>query len=73
MPKTKYSGSFKTFTCPKCNALYQMIRVEEGPENTEREVTCHSCGAPLSGREGQFALKYFLLWPTERKMRRPAT
>jgi hypothetical protein len=52
MPRTKYSGSFKTFTCPNCKALYQMIRVEEGPEITEREIACHSCGAPLSGREG---------------------
>ena len=49
------------FTCPHCNALYQVVEVEAGPETTDREIACRVCGAPLAGREGKFVLKYFLL------------
>ena len=49
------------FTCPNCNALYQIIKAEVGPETTERDIACRICGGPLPGREGQFVLKYFLL------------
>ena len=49
------------FTCPHCGALYQMVRVEAGPETTDRELACRSCGAPLASREGDFVLKYFLV------------
>ena len=52
---------FNSFTCPNCNALYQLVRVEAGHETGQREPTCRSCGAPLPSREGVFALKYFLL------------
>jgi hypothetical protein len=50
-----------SFTCPNCNALYQLVHAETGPETIDREITCLACGAPLSGREGKFVLKYFLL------------
>jgi transcription elongation factor Elf1 len=53
--------SFNPFTCPNCNALYQVVKVEAGPETDNREITCRVCGAPLAGREGNFVLKYFLL------------
>jgi predicted Zn finger-like uncharacterized protein len=49
------------FKCPNCQALYQVVRMEAGPTN-DRAITCHSCGSPLPPREGQFILKYFLLW-----------
>jgi transcription elongation factor Elf1 len=53
--------SFESFACPNCNALYQVVKVEAGPETTDREITCRSCGGPLAGREGKLVLKYFLL------------
>ena len=49
------------FNCPYCNALYQVVKVEAGPETVDREITCRSCGGPLTGRDGKFVLKYFLL------------
>ena len=54
-------GTAVRFNCPHCNALYQVIKVEAGPETVDREITCRACGAPLPGREGNFVLKYFLL------------
>ena len=48
------------FNCPNCEAGYEVVRIEEPPHPTDREVTCLSCGGPLNGREGRFILKYFL-------------
>ena len=53
--------SFISFTCSNCQALYHVVKVEAGPETTDREVTCRSCDAPFPGREGKLVLKYFLL------------
>ena len=53
--------AFNSFTCPNCNALYQLVRVEAGPETVHADLTCRSCGAPLPGREDKFVLKYFHL------------
>ena len=53
--------SFISFTCPNCKALYQVVKVEAGPETSDRELICRVCGAPLASREGKFVLKYFLL------------
>jgi predicted Zn finger-like uncharacterized protein len=50
-----------SFTCPNCQALYDVVKVEAGPETTLHEVMCLSCGGPLLAREGKFVLKYFLL------------
>jgi predicted RNA-binding Zn-ribbon protein involved in translation (DUF1610 family) len=50
-----------SFACPNCNALYQVIRQQAGPETVNHEVTCRACGGPLPNREGKFILKYFLL------------
>jgi transcription elongation factor Elf1 len=47
------------FTCMHCGAKYKVVRVETLSE--AQELTCVSCGAPLEAREGQFALKYFLV------------
>jgi hypothetical protein len=52
---------FNTFTCPNCQALYQIVKVEAGPETDLREIVCRACGGPLVGRDGKFVLKYFLL------------
>jgi hypothetical protein len=54
------SSEFNTFTCPNCGALYQIIKVEAGPESDSREIVCLVCGGPLAAREGEFVLKYFL-------------
>ena len=49
------------FECPNCGAKYKLIRVEAEPQSLDRQITCRSCGAPLHGREGAIALKYFLV------------
>jgi predicted Zn finger-like uncharacterized protein len=53
--------AFNSFTCPNCQALYHIVKVEAGPETVFQEVPCRVCGQPLAGREGKFVLKYFLL------------
>src|SRR5262249_42242732 len=53
--------AFNPFTCPNCGAYYQVVKVEAGPETTDREITCQVCGGSLVGREGKFVLKYFLV------------
>jgi hypothetical protein len=58
---TKFSN------CPNCNALYQIIEVEAGPESFEREIACLACRRPLPGREGNFVLKYFMLRKAARR------
>ncbi len=62
-----YKGTTAHFNCPNCNALYQIVKVEAGPETDNREITCRACGGPLAGRDGIFVCKYFLL----RKSARP--
>jgi predicted Zn finger-like uncharacterized protein len=61
--------AFNQFTCPNCKALYEVVEVEAGPETADREVTCQVCGGPLTGREGKFVLKYFLLREAVRRRR----
>jgi len=56
-----YRGRFNTITCPNCNALYEVVKVETGPEAADREIACRVCGDPLAARDGEFVLKYFLL------------
>jgi predicted Zn finger-like uncharacterized protein len=63
-------ASFPSFTCPNCQALYQVVKVEVGPETVDRAVSCRSCGEALPGREGNFVLKYFLLRHDGRVRRR---
>jgi hypothetical protein len=48
-------------TCPKCQAIYHVLKVEGGPD---AKATCRVCGAPLptpQGLEDKFVLKYFLM------------
>ena len=50
------------FRCPKCNALYQLVRGKAGPETTSGgETACQVCGELLATSEGAFVLKYLLL------------
>jgi hypothetical protein len=53
--------AFNPFTCPNCEALYQVVKVEARLETTDREITCQVCRGPLAGQEAKFVLKYFLL------------
>jgi hypothetical protein len=48
-------------TCPNCQALYHIVKVEAGPETVFQDMPCQVCGQTLAGREGKFVLKYFLL------------
>jgi hypothetical protein len=43
--------SFNSFTCPSCQALYHLVKVEAGPETVDHALTCLACGAPLPNRE----------------------
>jgi hypothetical protein len=61
------------FKCPNCKALYQVIKVEAGPETADREINCQVCDRPLVGREGKFVLKYFLLREAVRRRRHGAS
>jgi hypothetical protein len=54
-------SSLRFFTCPKCSALYEVVKIEAGPETNNREITCNVCAGPLTAREGKLVLKYFLL------------
>ena len=47
--------------CPNCDAMYQVVKAEAGPETDSRQITCCVCGGPLVSREGKTVLKYFLL------------
>ena len=50
-----------TFNCPSCDALYQVVKAEAGPETAFADVSCRVCGEPLAGRKDQFVLKNFSL------------
>jgi DNA-directed RNA polymerase subunit RPC12/RpoP len=54
--------SLPNFKCPTCGAEYEAVRIEAPPgPTTDREIVCLNCGGPLSGREGAFLFKYFLI------------
>jgi hypothetical protein len=57
MSKTKPAP----FECPHCKAKYDIVRMEALPVEADTEITCIGCGGPLTGREGPFLLKYFLV------------
>jgi hypothetical protein len=57
-----------TCFCPNCDALYQLVKLEAGPETiTDRKFPCRACGAPLDAHDSEFVLKYFLLRTAGRK------
>jgi predicted Zn finger-like uncharacterized protein len=58
MPKT---GTAPLFNCPNCEALYQVVEAEAGPETVHGDVPCRKCGGFLAGRKGEYVLKYFYL------------
>jgi len=57
------------FNCPNCKASYKLVRVKAPPVINENQLTCLSCGGPLTAREGGFVLKYFFyreIWKAPR-------
>ena len=60
-------AKFRFFRCPSCSRLYQVVRVEAGPETKAGELACLFCGRPLSPRDRKFVLKHFLLREGRRK------
>ena len=64
------SNSPPLFTCPNCKALYQLVKVEAGPETSDTQKSCQVCAGPFVGREGKFVLKYYLLREAIRRERR---
>ena len=55
--------------CPNCDALYEVVKAEAGPESSDGEIPCLVCGGPLAARDGEFVLKYFLLRKAGRQQR----
>ena len=45
------SAAFDAFACPNCDALYQLVKGEAGPETLDRALMCRACGGPLPGRK----------------------
>ena len=45
------------FRCGTCEAEYKLLTIE-APAADDRPIECVSCGTPLVGRIGRFALKY---------------
>jgi hypothetical protein len=57
------------YFCQNCNALYQIVKVEAGPESVSPGIICLECRAPFQERDGKFILKYFMLRTAARKQK----
>ena len=55
------------FNCQSCDALYQVVKTEAGPETIDCDMECRVCGASLATRDGELVLKYFLLRKAARR------
>jgi hypothetical protein len=60
------------FYCPNCDALYQVVQSEAGPETVDQRITCRICGGPFPTREGPLILKYLLLRERTRRKKVPS-
>ena len=60
-PRWFLSENQSVLYCVGCDALYEVVRAEAGPESSDGEIPCRVCGAPLAPRDGEYVLKYFLL------------
>jgi hypothetical protein len=41
-----------SFHCPYRDALYELVKVEAGPETVDREIACRACGASFRHAKG---------------------
>jgi len=48
------------FNCPTCNGRYRIVRAEADSRSFIGTIECYYCGGPLTGREGNFVLTYFV-------------
>jgi predicted RNA-binding Zn-ribbon protein involved in translation (DUF1610 family) len=55
--------------CPNCGSQYKLVRVEAERDPSHGRIECRRCGGPLSGREGRFILKYFLIDRPRRQLK----
>jgi len=60
------------FQCANCDALYQVVTAEVGPETVDRDIICRACGTRMPSCEGKFVLKYFLVRKGRMQQRRRA-
>jgi hypothetical protein len=42
-----------SFVCPNCDALYELVKLEAGPETVDRAIACRSCDAAVVGEGRQ--------------------
>jgi hypothetical protein len=49
------------YRCPSCGAKYEVVQIETHASAISRDVKCLGCGGALKGRDGEMALKYFLV------------
>ncbi len=64
---TKQSANL--FECPACRARYKLVRMACDRIESDEQIACRNCGAPLQARDGNDILKYFLVG--QRRYRRP--
>jgi hypothetical protein len=50
-----------TFHCPRCDALYAVVRVKGEPGKTYPPTCCRVCHGTLAGSDGGDILKYLLV------------
>lgn len=62
------SDEVMNYVCD-CGAVYRVVPVESDPAN-DCDINCCRCGVPLDHRDGDYALKYFLVGPYARPQRR---
>jgi hypothetical protein len=48
---------------------YKLVRAEADHAASYGQIECYHCGGPLSGREGQFILKYLLVDRPRRQLK----
>jgi hypothetical protein len=49
------------FHCPRCDALYSVVRVKGEPGKTYPPICCRVCHGTLAASNGDHILKYFLI------------
>ena len=59
-----HGGAF--FSCSTCESLYHVIKERVGSERVRRCIPCCVCGTALTGHDGTFIFKYFIVRRTDR-------
>ena len=48
-----------SFNCPNCNALYEVVKLQAGPETNDREITSGIAAIHSSAAKGAWSLSIF--------------